>query len=711
MSARARILAPGRNCWRIERATRLAFLVDGDAYFRAVRAALASARRTIFILGWDIDSRMRLVPQGAGDGFPEPLCAFLNAVVSERRGLRAYVLSWDYAMLYALEREWLPLYKFDWTTHRRLSFRLDDRHPLGASHHQKVVVVDDSVAFVSGFDLTRCRWDTPAHASAHPLRIDTSGTRYGPFHDIGAVVEGDCARALSELARARWRRATGRAPRRGYGAFRGDAWPQGVAPALEDVDVAIARTEPAMEGHAPVFEIRALHFDAVEAARRTIYAENQYFTSRAISDALAARLERDDAPEIVVVSPVTQSGWLETSTMGVLRARVHGALKAADRHRRYRMLCPALPWLTHEDGCLNIHSKLFIVDDALLTLGSANLSDRSMNLDTECNLAIEAAGDTRVASAIAGLRDRLLAEHLDTTPETVAATLARCGGLHAAIDALRKDGKRCLAPIDPELDPMVDAVTPDHGVLDPEQPLDPDVILQDLVPIPEHRADVRNRMAGLLALVIGLAGLAFAWRYTSLGAWVQFDDLVRYAAWMDAQPLAPVMVALAYLLGGLLVFPVTVLIAVTTLVFGPLEGSLYALGGALASAATVYALGRRLGRDTVRRLAGKSLNELSRRLARRGLLAILLVRLVPVAPFSVINAVAGASHIGWRDFLLGTTLGLAPGIVMTAAFVDRAVAAVRDPGPTTFGLLGLVALLVVGAAWLIRRRLARAASP
>ena len=106
---------------------------------------------------------MELVPGGARDGFPEPLGDFLNAIVAGRRGIRGYVLSWDFAMLYSMEREWLPIYKLDWRTHRRLSFRLDDRHPPGTCHHQKVVVVDDAVAFVSGYDLTRARWDTCAH--------------------------------------------------------------------------------------------------------------------------------------------------------------------------------------------------------------------------------------------------------------------------------------------------------------------------------------------------------------------------------------------------------------------------------------------------------------------------------------------------------------------------------------------------------------------
>ncbi|OWP20515.1 hypothetical protein CBF90_16550, partial [Microbacterium sp. AISO3] len=115
---RTGLLQPGHNCWRIARANRFAMLVDADAYFRAVRSAILNARHSVFILSWDIDSRMRLVPGGAGDGFPEPLGDFLHAVVAARPSLRAYVLNWDFAMLYALEREWLPVYKLDWRTHR-----------------------------------------------------------------------------------------------------------------------------------------------------------------------------------------------------------------------------------------------------------------------------------------------------------------------------------------------------------------------------------------------------------------------------------------------------------------------------------------------------------------------------------------------------------------------------------------------------------------
>ncbi len=701
------ILQPGRNCWRTVRASQFAFLVDGEEYFGAVREALLEAQRSIFILGWDIDSRQQLVPDGADDGWPSQVGDLLNALVSERRGLRAYVLTWDFAMLYLLEREWMPLYKLDWRTHRRLSFRLDANHPTGGSHHQKFIVVDDSVAFVSGFDLSRSRWDTCEHRCEEPRRRNPNGLTYGPFHDVGAVVEGECARAIGELARERWLRATGRRARVAVDRPVDGRWPRSVAPVLRDVPVAIARTEPALDGRAPVDEVRRLHLDAIAAASRDIFAENQYFTSTTIARAFRERLGERDGPDIAVISPQTQSGWLEVNTMGVLRARLHRDLVAADRFGHYRLLCPKLPWLADDQGCLNVHSKVLVVDDRLAVVGSANLSDRSMGLDTELCLAIEANGDAGIRSAIAAFRNRLLAEHLDSDPSAVQAAHRRHGRLLATIEAMARPGARTLAALDPPLDPAQDAIVPDHTVLDPEKPIDPDELVADLVPEPATREETRVRAVALAAVVLVIAAAALAWRHVPAARGLGLGTLVAWAQHLEAQPLVVAATFAAYMLGGLMLVPVTLLIGATVLVFGPIEGALYATGGALASAASSYAIGRALGRDLVRRLAGRGLNALSRRLAKRGLLAMTLVRLLPLAPFTIVNAVAGASHIGWRDFLLGTLLGMLPGIVVIAAFVDSTVAVVNDPGLRTIAVLLAVAAVACAAIWSVQRWVAR----
>lgn len=703
-AASSGVLQPGRNCWRIDHANRFGLLVDADIYFRAVRSAIRAARHSIFILSWDIDSRTYLVPGGACDGYPEPLGDFLHAVVSERPALHAYVLNWDFAMLYALEREWLPIYKFSWRTHKRLEFCMDGRHPVGASHHQKVVVVDDAVAFVGGLDLTRCRWDTPEHAHDAPLRRDADGKPHAPFHDVQSIVDGEVAKSLGKLARWRWQRATGRAPV-GVRDAGHDLWPAEIPVDLADIDVAIARTEPAFENHSGVHEVRQLHLDAIAAAHRYLFFENQYFTSGLIGNALAARLMEPGGPEVVIVSPQTQSGWLEKATMGVLRARLHQQLVAADKYDQYRLYAPYIPELG--DTCLNVHSKVFTVDDDLFCVGSANLSSRSMAFDTECNLAIEAHGSpaekSRIRDAIAHLRSRLLAEHLAIPQQVVEREIRRSNSLISTIDALQQPG-RTLHRLTPPLPPELDALIPDSALIDPERPLKPDEFAAYFLPR-ETQQPLPRRMIGMAILAIALASLAIAWRWTPLRDWMNLAALVTFAHSLQALPFTPVAVVASYVVAGLLVVPVTMLIAVTGIVFGPVLGTIYAITGTLLSAATVYGVGRWLGRDTVNRMVGSRIQKLSRRIAQRGIFAMVVIRLLPVAPFSIVNVIAGASGIRFRDYLLGTLIGMSPGIVITVTFVHHLAEAVRNPSIGTVTVLGLVTALLLGSAIGLQRLL------
>ncbi|HEY4542297.1 MAG TPA: VTT domain-containing protein, partial [Noviherbaspirillum sp.] len=577
-------------------------------------------------------------------------------------------------------------------------FRMDGKHPTGASHHQKVVVVDDSLAFVGGLDLTRCRWDTPEHACKQPLRRDADGKSYGPFHDVQAVVDGAAARALGELARTRWERAVSDVTvppllESTRIEQRDDLWPE-VTPDLTDIDVAISRTEPEFGGWPKVQEVRQLHLDAIAAARRHLFFENQYFTSGLVADALALRLEEEQGPEVMVLSPQNQSGWLEEAVMGVLRARVHRRLRQADRHQRYRMYCPHIPGLGEQ--CLNVHSKLFAVDEKLFSIGSANLSNRSMALDTECNLTIEARGEARVAQAIGRLRNRLLAEHLNASVEEVGAEIARSGSLHRTAQTLGRF-KRHLAVLDPQTTPELEAMIPAQAMFDAEKPLDPEELVAEIVP-QEARKPAPRRLVGLGMLALGLAVLAVAWRWTPLRDYLNLDALVALARGLESLPFTPVAVIGSYVVAGLAMVPVMLLIAVTGIVFGPLEGSLYAIGGTLLSAAVSYGVGAWLGRDTVQRMLGPRMNRLSQRLAKQGVIAMIVIRMLPIAPFTIVNIVAGTSHIRLRDYLIGTFVGMLPGIFITVTFVHNLAEAVRNPSAGTIAVLAAVALALIGLA-------------
>lgn len=701
------VFRPGHNCWRVERAGRVAFLVDGEAYFRAFHAAVGLAQRSILIVGWDIDSRTRLVHDDAlPDETPVTLFDCLAAAVRRHRRLHAYVLDWDYATLYGLGREWLPIFKMNWSAPRRMHFHLDDHHPFGSSRHQKIVVIDDTVAFVGGLDLTKCRWDTPEHRPDDPRRVGPGGEPYPPFHDVQMMVDGPAAATLGQLVRERWWRATGQrldAP----GDCDGDPWPKFVTPDLTDVDVAIARTEPRYDGQEPVQEIRQLYLDAIAGAHRHIYLENQYLTSEVIGEALATRLSEPDGPDVVLVGPRQTDGWLTQNTMDMLRARLLQRLRRNEHHERLRACYPDVAGL--KDTCVNVHAKLAVFDDECLLVGSANLNNRSLAIDSECNLALVARGEERISRAIARLRDRLVAEHLGVRPDDVAGIIAGEGSLIAATRLAGANG-HSLREIDDAVPPEIDVLVPCAEIVDPEQPVSFEQLSTQFVP-EEEQPSIRRRVIVIVSLVLLLLGMAAAWRWSPLGEWLNVQSITEFADTIPDNAAAPWIVLGAYLLGGLLVVPITLLVIVTVTVFGPLLGSVYALIGTLLSAMLVFGIGHALGRATVRRVAGSYIGRLSRRLARQGILTIVVVRLLPIAPFSVVNLVFGASHIRLRDFLFGTALGMAPGIALIALFIDRIRAALEAPEPMNFLVLAAsVAAALLAAFGLYRWLQKRAAS-
>lgn len=687
----------GRNCGALAHADRVALLVDGEAYYRAFARAAERATRSIIILAWDFNSNARLhFDRETWHGPPARLGEFLNWLVRRRRGLDVRVLDWDYPMVFGTDREFPPLYGLGWTPHHRVHVAYDNTHPVGGSHHQKIVVIDDAMAFVGGFDLTERRWDTCAHRAQEARRLCAGGV-YPPFHDLMMAVDGDAARALGDIARARWKAATQRAV--AAVSTRSDPWPPELRPDLSDVDVAIACTRPNGVDRTEVREVERLYLDMIGGARRYIYIENQYFTAAGIGDALAARLAEPGGPEIVLVSRLFSHGWLEEHTMEVLRTRLIRQLHEADREQRFHAYYPHIDGL--DDGtCIDVHSKVMIVDDEILRVGSANLSNRSMGMDSECDAAIAARGDPRVSAPIRAFRNRLLGEHLDVPAARVEQEVTRHGSLHRAIEALG-GGPRTLMPLD-RLPQPAEGLIELAKIADPEHPVSLDQLVEGFTPktpLPGPRALGMK----VLALVLALFALTALWRHTPLAEYVDAERVTTWAREFADRPWAPLVILGAYTPACVVMFPRPLITLAAVVAFGPFLGFSYALSGILVAALLTYLAGRRLPRGTVRSLAGKELNHVTETLRRRGLLAVTALRLVPLAPFAVEGLVAGAIHIKLWHFMLGTLLGMLPGTLASTVFGEQIEAALRDPSQINYGLLGAAVLTLFMLSLVVRR--------
>lgn len=458
------MLDPGRNCWRIERAGRASVIVDAADYFRLARQAMLRAEKQIMLIGWDFDTRICLDFE-ADDGAPVELGAFLSWLPRNRPGLQVHILKWDVGAIKLLGRGTTVLRLARWAASDQIHFKLDGAHAPGASHHQKIVVVDDALAFCGGIDMTAERWDTREHRDGDDhRRRPTTRRRYGPWHDATMAVDGPAAAALGDLARDRWLAAGGEpiaAPSAGS-----DPWPRELEPQFRNVDVAIARTRGANDEGPPIREIEALYLDMIRSAKRFVYAENQYFASRRIADAIAERLMEPGGPEFVIVNPRSGQGWLDDGVMSPARAEILRHLHKCDRDGRFRIYCP----VTERGDDIYVHSKITIIDDEKLRVGSANFNNRSMGLDSECDLLIDCARPANRGSegAVRALRADLLAEHLGLSSDTVEAKCAAAGSLIRAIESTQRGAGRGLLPFVPDEPSAAERALARSQALDPE---------------------------------------------------------------------------------------------------------------------------------------------------------------------------------------------------------------------------------------------------
>ena len=484
-----RLAEPGKNCWRIARADRAALIVDAADYFEQARAAMLRAKKQILLVGWDFDTRILLTPTPGGGDAPAKLGSFINCLARRRPDLSIHILTWNVGAIKLLGRGTTIFRLARWAWDKQIFFKLDSAHPLGATHHEKIVVIDDRIAFCGGIDMTADRWDTREHRDRDERRRrPTTGRHYGPWHDATMAVDGDAARALGDLTRDRWARAGG-TPIEPSDA-EGDPWPEGLAPQFRDVDIAVARTRGAHGDKAALREIEALFADMIRRARRFVYVENQYFASRAIASAIADRLAQPDPPEFVIVNPRSAAGWIEEEIMGNARAALMRALEQIGDGGRFRIYAP----VTEGGEDIYVHAKVMIVDDEMLRVGSANFNNRSMGLDSECDLLLDCAGDRQCQRGIATVLDDLVAEHLGRDPQEVAARRAETGSLIATIEALRGPG-RSLVPFRP---PQLNAV--ENQIVESEL-LDPESAGNDFEPLarPGLLSGLRRKVRGAAA--------------------------------------------------------------------------------------------------------------------------------------------------------------------------------------------------------------------
>lgn len=689
-------LQAGRHCERILQGNRGRLLIDGADYFGDLASRLRSARRLVWIIGWDLHSRMILARDPLEKGAPA-LGDYLETLLARQSDLHIYVLVWHSPLLFGIQREKLLAVRLGFTSHPRLHFAFDAELPAGASHHQKLVVIDNYTAYCGGIDLAAGRWDTSAHQPDEPGRRDPKGKPTGPFHDCMLRVDGEAAADLGNVARERWQRAlTGEEPidldRNVSFSDSGASWD------FKNAAMGIVRTYPTYREQLEVRETEATYLDMIRSARELIYIENQYFTYQPVMEVIRERLQDPNGPAVIAVVSAAEHGWLEKNTMGLLLDYWAAALSQADPGGRFGVFHPMVPGVEAEQ--YTIHMKLLIIDNQAILVGSANLNGRSMGLDTECGLAMAADGRDDMRSFIERVRVRLVAEHLGLKGRE-AINVPTGQSLLKMIRSHEGSG-RCLRSHPVKDLEEIEKTVAESGLLDPDNPLAAermaDHMSRKTQPI---RRRVFNDPLFIPGIIMGVVIACYA-LWTAMPLPPGIADTTK-------GPILPhlwtsTVVVGVYLSASVFLIPVLLLTFATAILFPVPWVCIYAMTGLLGNAIVGYVVGCLLGEGWLKKHFTTGVPKLSRYLKKEGILAFLLLRMIPFAPFGSVNFLCGAYRFRFGPYFAGTVLGMIPGTTAIILFAKSLVTWLGDPSPGS-GLVFVVALTAIsGSGFWLRRR-------
>nr|WP_136252788.1 VTT domain-containing protein [Ningiella ruwaisensis] len=697
MSTQASIFKPDENCSTISKARFAAPVVDCANYYRALHEAISKAKHSIFIVGWDIDSRIRLLrgEEEKQSELPSVISELIALKAKENPELTVHLLRWDSSLAFLGMREVWAKEVWDEKTPDNVHTVLDSSIPMGGSQHQKIVVIDDELAFAGGMDVAVHRWDTREHKIEEPERDDGDGT-YGPFHDVQVAVSGDIVTELSKLVRWRWNRlvtADQQVSEEVKPAITDDiphCWPDSVEPIFENIACGVAQTVPFMDNQEPVQEVRKMLLSLIEQAEEFVYIENQFANRGEIAEALNKRLKECPKLKVLIFSSYEPKGTVECEAYWAGRIDFKRILENGVDDGRVLM---AYSSSTNADGLAGhkrVHAKVTIIDDKYFVIGSSNLSNRSMSLDTECDLIFEATTKAH-RNKIRWFRNDLISEHSGWAEEEVQNYI-ESKDTFEKLTSCKDEYAYCLKEAEDENftdQGLQDLITP-FG--DPQEPIVPSIPLPGgrkfFLPNPSKRTLILSAAFFIVALLVG-GGYLLSQNVDFMNREYLTDVLESFRN----SPWALFIVCGIYVVAGLLFFPVTVLSLAVAMVFGALWGTIYGMAGVMASTAVLFLIGQIMGDKGLRKLAGPKVSRIDRKFAENGIFGVAVLRMIPVAPFSLVNLVAGISSIRISYFLAGTFMGMLPPMIVKALVGGSIADIFRNPTPKHIAFLvgGLLA--------------------
>ena len=707
------LLKIGSNCWRAETATHAAMVVDCANYYRALHDSICKAKHSIFILGWDIDSRIELL-RGKDAEKSECPAAFFDLIQWKARqnpDIKIYLNRWEFSLVFANQREAGSNLKWRLHSPCNVFYSFDDQLPVSACHHQKVIVIDDEIAFCGGMDVAIARWDHREHVPEEEFRSDPAGMNslirkipFGPYHDVMCIVSGSAAQAMAEWCRERWRRAAGFEPvplrPQDYKTLP-PSWPKNIGIDFRNIETGIAMTLPPSYGEPAIREIEQLYLDMIQGAENFIYIENQYLAYLPVAQALNQRLREKPHLRVLIASCYQSNGIIERKSMWTGRIKFREILESGDVTARVAIAYP-VSGPSGKERDVRIHSKLMVVDDKYLRVGSSNINNRSMGMDTECDLVF-VAHDHDSRNKIAAIRNDLINEHTGRDMESIEKLIRRETDIGSFLNHIASSNQH-LRKINDEHYRFERFTKISRLIGDPLRPqIPPGWTMTYCYAGTRRNLPRRLLFAALLIFILMLVALAgqapFLENYAAPEHLASFLDSIRNA------PKA-IPVSLATFICGAVFMPVTVVIIGIALIWGPIQGFILTLAGITLSMTLGYTAGYAFGRRPLRVFVGLTAERLDQFVRRAGLAGLIFARMVPLAPSNVINMALGISRVPYFNYLVGSLVGMLPRI-LALIFVGDALSHLwREPtrASISYVFASVVAwfLILSGSHFLVR---------
>jgi len=395
-----------RSFGRLEWAASWEDIWEAGLYFQRISELLEDAKEYAVFVGWQIDSRLPMLRISQRTGIPDPslgnesLKNKILRICEEKKNFHFYILMWDHAYFYSFERELLQGRVWD-DIHDRVHFVFDNRHPFGTAHHEKIVIIDGKIALCGGVDLCAERWDTPLHLYTDPRRsLNWKTEHHGPFHDLSVQVTGPvCSSILAHIGQ-RWSHISNipfpKCDEKYFSKIRGGHQVY--------ISRTIANIDAGQRGSPITREIEFLLRDLIRNVKRRLILEGQYYWSHLLNDSLISKMKQMKGKNFQVYLFLTDLTKMKSLTRYMSFFQLSLLQKLQEAAKEYdTKLFIGYPYsypqdlYPHDPKPIYVHSKIVIVDNTFLSIGSANFASRAFRSDTELNLTLSAQNQAEMS--------------------------------------------------------------------------------------------------------------------------------------------------------------------------------------------------------------------------------------------------------------------------------------------------------------------------